>query len=295
MNPLVLFCKTYDQDMFRARRLVRSIQSFNTDQLPVYLSVPEKSLQQFKECFKGIPCHFVTDESILAATVSVYGNPPSSFPKHLFQQLIKLEFWRLNICQNYLWLDSDSYFIKPFNTADFLHSSGVPYLVQHDCSDLLDFAKKAGMKRVISDYHETRQNMKKLFQRTGPDYDFGPSPVVWSVKVLEDIYSGYLKSQKKTIFSLLTSFPCEILLYGEFVHKRNKIPIYPAKPFFKVYHYIEQFLEDETHGVAVEDIAANYLGIVMQSNWAKVAKRESLQQKLQRKIKNFGNPFVRKP
>lgn len=32
---------------------------------------------------------------------------------HLYQQLEKLEFRRLESCRNYLWLDSDSYFVQP--------------------------------------------------------------------------------------------------------------------------------------------------------------------------------------
>jgi len=279
--------------MLRARRLVGSIQQFNTDHLPVVLSVPERDLDRFKECFDGLACSFITDEEILAATCSVYGDPPKAFPTHLYQQLIKLEFHRMNICRNYLWLDSDGFFIRPFSTADFLHPIGTPYLVQHDCSDLLDFARRTGKIKIISDYHKTRKNMKKLFGRVGPDYDFGPSPVVWSSEVLKDMQSGYLGPKKETIYSLLTEYPCELLLYGEFVHQRKKIPVYPVQPFFKVYHYAEQFFEDEMRGVTREDLAANYLGIVMQSNWVRLpGKKKTIQQQVRKRIRNMAECFI---
>ncbi len=199
----------------------------------------------------------------------------------------------MNLCRNYLWIDSDSYFIRPFSTADFLHYSGVPYLVQHDCTDLLDFARREGKNKIIAHYHDTRKKLKKLFGRVGPDYDFGPSPVVWSADVLADMYGGYLGLGNETIYSLLTSFPCEILLYGEFVYQRKKIPVYSVGPFFKVYHYDEQFFEDEMHGVTVGDLAENYFGIVMQSNWATLpGKKRTLQQKIREKMRSLTGNFT---
>jgi hypothetical protein len=151
---------------------------------------------------------------------------------------------------------------------------------------LLDFARRTGKKKIIVDYHDTRRNMKKLFGRVGPDYDFGPSPVVWSTEVLVDMYSGYLRPKKETMFSLLAAYPCELLLYGEFVLQRKKIPAYPVGPFFKVYHYAEQFFEDEMRGITREElIEAGYLGIVIQSNWARLpGKKRSLHQKVRRKF-----------
>ena len=293
MEPLVLFCKTHGHDLLRARRLVKSIYRFNLDQIPIFLSVPKCDLDRFRTCFAGVPCSFITDEEILAATCAVYGDPPSTFPPHLYQQLIKLEFHRMNICRNYVWLDSDSFFIRPFSSGDFLHHSGVPYLVLHDCSDLLDFARRTGKKKIIIDYYNTRKNMKRLFGRIGPDYDFGPSPVAWSTEVLVDMHTGYLIPKQESIFSLLTSYPCELLLYGEFVFQRKKIPVYPVQPFFKVYHYAEQFFEDEMNGVSRDDLRAEYLGLVIQSNWTRLpGRKRSRWQRVREKIQTLSLCFT---
>jgi len=293
MDPLVLFCKTYYNDMGRARRLIKSIFQYNVDKLPVYLSVPQKDLAQIKDFFQPLPCHFITDEEILSSTKSAYGELPKTFPPHLTQQLIKLEFWRMDNCLNYVWLDSDSYFIKPFNTYDFLHSSGDPYFVQHDCLDLLDFAKRRGRPKIVSDYHVLRKKFKQLFQRTGPNYDFGPCPVVWSVKVLEDMYTQYLVKKNETIFTLLMTYPSELLLYGEFVKQRQQIIVHPVKPFFKVYHYAEQFFEDEVNGVDHEELAEKYFGIVMQSNWAKLPeKKANVGKRIAKEIQRWKKHFT---
>jgi hypothetical protein len=102
------------------------------------------------------------------------------------------------------------------------------------------------------------------------------------------MYTGYLTSRDETIYSLLTSFPGEILLYGEFVYQRKKIPVYTVGSFFKVYHYAGQFFEDEMRGVTSNELAEKYLGIVMQSNWATMQEeKRPLLQRIREKMKSF--------
>lgn len=40
METLVLYCKSYKNDVLRARELAESVQKYNTDHLPFYISVP---------------------------------------------------------------------------------------------------------------------------------------------------------------------------------------------------------------------------------------------------------------
>ena len=86
-KKIVLFCKSYGKDMFRARRMAESVYRFNTDNIPLYVSVPVSDLNHFKQCFENIPCHFITDEEILNKSRQVYGQLPRLFPHHLLQQL----------------------------------------------------------------------------------------------------------------------------------------------------------------------------------------------------------------
>ena len=46
---LVLFCKSYRQDLRRAVQLCRSVHEFNRDSIPFYLSVPAEDLDAFAE------------------------------------------------------------------------------------------------------------------------------------------------------------------------------------------------------------------------------------------------------
>lgn len=271
MEKVVLFCKSYDKDMLRARRLAESVLRFNSDALPLYLCVPRKELPAFRECFAGIPCHFLVDEEILDETVRCYGDLPKRFPAHLIQQLIKLEFWRTELCENYIWLDSDCYFIRPFTRSDFFADEQTPYTVMHDNSELLDFARRTGRQKIIDDFSRMTSKLQEAFCRSGDTVDFGYPPLIWSTKVLQNL-AGYLRQRQDTIYNLLAAYPCEMQLYGEYLLYSKSIPIVPTGLLFKVYHYAEQFYEDQEKGENEYSLAQKHLGVVVQSNWARLPK-----------------------
>ena len=45
MNKLVLYCKSYDKDVYRAKTLLDSIIKYNIEQIPFYISVPKKDIE----------------------------------------------------------------------------------------------------------------------------------------------------------------------------------------------------------------------------------------------------------
>jgi hypothetical protein len=269
-NKIVLFCKSYQKDMFRARRMAESVQRFNVDNIPLYISVPASDSNLFKQYFGNIPCQFITDEEILDKSCQVHGRLPRRFPSELLQQLIKLEFWRMGFCNNYVWIDSDSYFIKTFRTGDFFYDETIPYTVQHNSKDLFDFAKRIKNDKIINDFEKLAIQFQKLFNRSGPLYNFGCSPLIWSCKVLESLYEDYLRPNDITIFELLQEYHCEMQLYGEYLLFSKIIPVMPIDPLFKVYHYAEQFFEAQMMGESEFSLSSEYLGVVIQSNWAKL-------------------------
>lgn len=273
--------------MYRARRMAESVNRFNTDNIPLYVSVPSEDLHNFKNCFRNIPCSFITDEEILTKTCQVFGKIPRLFPEHLIQQLIKLEFWRMGFCQNYIWIDSDSYFIKYFRSADFLSNDNIPYTVQHDFDELRAFAKRIKKNKIIIDFETMAKKFQKLFDRSGPYYDFGPSPLVWSCRVLKSLYEDYLKPKNLSIFNLLRDYPCEMQLYGEYLHYSKLIPIIPVQPIFKVFHYPEQFFESQMKGESEYSLSKKYLGIVFQSNWSKIKEKKKIKDRIKSHLKDY--------
>ncbi len=129
MKDIVLYCKSYHRDVLRAARLAESIRRHNSSKLPFYLSCPSIDLSLFRNLLGSDDVIFISDEEIVDANTSIDKKVLAALPGTLSQQIVKSEFWRLGICENYLCLDSDSYFVRDFREADFLETSGTPYTV----------------------------------------------------------------------------------------------------------------------------------------------------------------------
>ncbi|MDY0376664.1 MAG: DUF6492 family protein [Desulfobacterium sp.] len=294
MEKLVLFCKSYGADMLRARRMAQSVQRFNIENILMYISVPERDVEDFKHCFNGIPCIFITDEETLKVSSQTNGPLPELFPPHLIQQLIKLEFWRNNFCKNYLWIDSDSYFIRPFRMADFFPNPNAidPYTVQEEfiVKDRLEkfhYIPKKKRIKWITGLEAVIIKSRDLFNNQGPCYYFAPSPVIWSCKVLKHLNDNYLKQHQKNIYELLHDFPCETQLYGEYLHYSKVIPIVPINHMFKCFYHAENFYHSQTVGECEYSLAKDYLGICIQSNWARLDQPKNQVQRLKKHLDEF--------
>ena len=127
MNKFVLYCKSYDKDLERVKLLSETIKEHNKDNLPFYISVPEKDVDLFE---REVP-HFtevIADESYCTFNEGWAG-----------QQFVKAAFYLTEISEYYLSLDSDSYFFKDFYLSDFMASEDVPYMVMHDNSTFFEW------------------------------------------------------------------------------------------------------------------------------------------------------------
>jgi hypothetical protein len=267
METLVLYCKSYKNDVLRAKTLAESIQRFNADSLPFYISVPASDIALFEDQLNGLPCTLLRDEDILLANPRHSIDLMHEMPGGLLQQVVKSEFWRLEISRNYLMLDSDAYFIRPFSPEDFMFDDETPYTVMHEGKDILDFAARRGLQKIKDNYTRDRIQGKKYFNRQGRIYNFGPIPTICSALVWNTLAERYAEPINKSFADLIREYPNEMLWYGEVLLKYAPIRLMPIEPLFKVYHYEEQYRESLGLGETVETIAENYLGIIKQSNW----------------------------
>jgi len=129
LKDIVLYCKSYSRDFLRLKRLLLSINEFNKDGLAFYISTPQSEKPLLEEVIGKTGYQWVSDESIVAANPRATIAQYESMPGSLSQQIVKSEFWRLGLTENYLCLDSDCLFIRPFTAADFLSVDGTPYTV----------------------------------------------------------------------------------------------------------------------------------------------------------------------
>lgn len=259
MHDLVIYCTSFRNDLERVKVLAESVEKHNIDKIPFIVGVPSSDVRLFKTAIESVAT-IIEDESIFV----------SNLPGWVHQQVVKSSFWKLRGCKNWICLDSDAYFIKPFRISDFVHESGAPYTVIHEQKDLFDwYCNKSSVLgfNPQQSFAECRLKVMDIFGRTGKLYDFGPAPAIWSAKVWKSLEDDYLTPNNMTLADAIQAVPSEYTWYGEWLLTSKTIPLWPIEPLFKHFHYRQQYEESKRDKYTEQDFAQIWYGIVMQSNW----------------------------
>jgi len=267
MKDIVLYCKSYHQDVMRASKLAESIRRFNGDHLPFYISCPSVDLSLFKNIVGNEGIIYVSDEEIVATNLGLEQSKLNSLHGSLTQQVVKSEFWRLGISENYVCIDSDAYFIRDFTRADFLAPDGAPYTVMNESLELLLFGALYKHPGIEENIRDERKALMEIIGRIGRGYDFGPLPVVWNRKVWSDFDTQFLLPRGMNFLGAILLFPSEMRWYGEALLKYKSVQLWPVETLFRCYHYEEQFLRAAKAGETDELLSEIYLGVCRQSSW----------------------------
>ena len=124
MENFVLYTKSYSPDVDVCKRLKESVDKHNTENIPFYISVPKSDIDLFKNTLGTEGYILITDEDIYPLTTNLDG--------WRTQQIVKIHFNMLNICKNYLCLDSDTFFINDFKKSDFMATEDTIYTLMSD-------------------------------------------------------------------------------------------------------------------------------------------------------------------
>ena len=267
MHDLVLYCKSYRNDFLRLKRLLASIDRFNADGLPFYISTPIADHELLIQTVGQEGYHWVADEEIVRANAQADFAAYQAMPGGLSQQIIKSEFWRLGLTENYLCLDSDSLFIRPFYRPDFMAVDGNPYTVLHQNKEFLQLATDRGHLRVERDLRVEAERVKALFARVGPNFYCAPAPFIWSAKVWQSLDQGYLQPNDISLWKLISPAHPETLIYAEALLKYRAIPLIAIEPLFRTYHFDWHYYLMKRLGETEEKLRQNYLGVIYQSAW----------------------------
>ena len=255
MHKLVLYCKSYDKDVHRAKNLLDSVLKFNVDQIPFYISVPEKDIVLFKSILGTTGYQLIADEMIDSDNEGWQG-----------QQIVKSQFWKLGFCENYVCVDSDCFFIKPFYVSDFMFDEKTPYTICHEYKSFFEFLDKHPLGfDPYQSFLQERLQIMELFGRSGAVYDFGPGPTIWSCKVWQSLETEYIQPNGLKFSDLIRVNGSEFTWYGEWLFYSQVIRLVPRGPLSKNYPYPNQFDYDRNFGYDLTKIAKLYLGIGMQS------------------------------
>ncbi len=267
MKPFALYCKSYHTDLRRVVRLVHSVREFNRDHLPFHLSVPRSELALFSEHLAGLDVELHADEDILRTIPNTNLEQIHRLVGSVSQQIVKSSFWRLNISQSYICLDSDSFFIRPFGLSDFVTSDGTPYTVLDEAHDLLEAAMQHQKDRIVESFQMEARKVQQLFGRAGRTYSFGPFPLVWHRAVWESLDTQYLNPKGMSFVDAIALAPIESRWYGEALLNFKAVSLLPCQALFKVYHYAWQLDQDNKLGMTPEKLSQLYCGIIYQSAW----------------------------
>jgi hypothetical protein len=266
VSTFVLFCKSYSTDLKRLVRLAQSIQSFNQENIPFHVSVPQTELALFEEHLHGLNVLLHSDEDILCAS-KFDAARVQRMPGAISQQVVKSSFWQLGHADMYLCLDSDAFFLRPFCRSDFVHPTDTPYTVLDEAHDLLDDAHQHGKARVVEAFFREARQFQTLFERDGRAYSFGPFPLVWHRAVWESLNMNYLAPRGMSIVDAIEQAPIESRWYGEALLKYQAIALLPCQALFKVYHYGWQMDRDKRIGHDLQQLSRVYSGAIFQSAW----------------------------
>jgi hypothetical protein len=269
MNDIVLYCKSYHRDVLRAARLTESIRKHNPVNLPFYLSCPAADMALFKNTIGRDGVTFLADEEILAANTAINQRAFCALPGGISQQIVKSEFWRLGISENYFCLDSDSYFLRDCSKGDLLTPSGVPFTVMNESLELRTFGAVHRHAKIARNIDTDCIAIMDIFGRVGRHYDFGPLPVVWSRRVWADMAEKFLEPRGMSFLDAMVLFPSEMRWYGETLLKYRSIELWPVETLFRCYHYEQQYIAAKQSGETDNALSQVYLGVCVQSNWDK--------------------------
>jgi hypothetical protein len=261
METVVLYCKSYIHDLERVKIQAESIGQYNVDNIPYYISCPKSDYEIFKSILPDF-VNLISDEDIVQQTLEQSWHT---------QQIVKSQFYKFIPTANYVCIDSDSYFIRPFYVTDFIAYDDIPYTVMHQQKNLFQWTaryhRELGFNPKQS-FDQSRLKIGNIFGRTiKTNYDFGPSPTIWSSKVWESLEQNYLQPNDISFNQLIEYEPSEFTWYGEALLAFKAIEIYPVEPLFMVFHYPLQYQQFLQQDYSEQDIASCYMGVIMTSNW----------------------------
>ena len=264
MESFGILVKSYRGDVHAAQRLLESIRIHNVDHLPVWVVVPEEDRDLFQGITEGV-AQLIGEGEFAGHLVSeeVAGIRPG----YINQEIIKLAFWESGLVENYLPVDSDAVFLRQFRVSDFMHSPNVPYTVLLEDREL----------QTDPDYFATHwqgreEVLRQIQQQVGLDDRrmlTCHGHQVLARAVLSSLKEEFLEPRGWTYADMLAHGPYEFSWYNFWLQKSRVMPIEVREPYFKVIHGPVQHAEMLIRDIGLGDIARGYLGIIVNSNFAR--------------------------
>jgi len=264
VNEFAILIKSHGPDRDYAARLLDSIHRYNVEALPVYVVVPPEDVADFVELAGDVAT--VLSEAELSEHL-VEGPVAGFSAGYINQEIVKLAFWELGLAANYLCMDSDAEFVRPFRASDFMATDTTPFTFLTEDADL----------RVEPSYFaHTWQNRAASLEKIREAIGYqGMWPLtvhghaVFSATALRSFRDDFLAPQGWDYADALAISPYEPSWYNAWVLHAKPIDVIRREPIVKTFHNSTQHLEYVLRGVTQEDVARGFVAVVVNSNYSR--------------------------
>lgn len=265
MDRIALLLKSYADDRAYAERLVRSFHEHNAESLTLHCVVPAADVSSFSTLASDtVVLH--AEEDLVGGHL-VEGALGELRPGYANQEIVKLSFWETGLAANYFCVDSDAVLLRDFGSADFMRDGETPYTVLVEDNDL----------KVEPDYFARHwvgreESIRRIMREIGLDDPImrtSHGHQVFSARVLASLRDDFLQPRGWTYADAVAFSPYEFSWYAMWLQKTRIIPIHQREPLVKVFHDEDQHLAAILMGIAEQDVARGYLGLVVNSNFSR--------------------------
>lgn len=264
MASVGLLLKSYAGDLAYAERLVASLDRHNVERLPTWIVVPDSDLELFAH-LTGPERHLIAESALDQHLVtSPIGDLRTGYAN---QEIIKLAFWELGLVDVYLPIDSDAVIVRDFGRADLMYDHDTPFTVLVEDNDL---------KVDPRYFHDTWVGRERALRRIQEEVGLADRRLltshghqVMSSRVLRSLRDDFMAARGWSYADLLGVSPYEFSWYAFWLQASGVMPIHVREPLIKVLHTADQHLEYAMAGITPVDVARGYLGIVVNSNFAR--------------------------
>ncbi len=257
----VFFLKTYRKDYDRAVRLLKTYKEYNMDHIPLFLACPEEDLEVFLDA-KSYGVTLLNEHDICS---EVFTEEMQWSAGYLNQEIYKLSFWEMGKARNYMCIDSDAVFLRPFYKKDFMYDDATPYTILLEDNDL----------RADLYYNRQYWNGRMAWiEKIEEAMDFHPYKLltchgfqIFSGKVLESLKKEFMEPRGYQYKDLIGMAPYEFTWYNLWLQKTECIPLHICEPLFKTFHLKQHHIFSVLQGMEITDWARGYVGMVLNSNY----------------------------
>jgi len=257
-----IMLKSYGPDLHYAQRFLESFIKYASEQIPLFVVVPDHDVQDFEEVFGNHA--IVLPESLWADQLvdyPIHGNNPG----YINQEIIKLAFAEKGYLRNYLCADSEAVFIRPFGTQDFMDESGVPY----------SFITEDNELQVDPNYYASYWRARDESMRTIRSFLELPDAPIATCHNMAVFSSSQVLDLKKFLASRDTDWtgameisPYEFGWYNFWVEKASLGVRVVREPIVLMLHQPHQHLEYALKRIRINDIARGYTAVLVNSGFS---------------------------